>query len=190
MTVYEAATSRRTIRKFTQKPIPLEKLEGFVNAARLAPSGANMQPLKYAIVNDPAVVQKIFENVKWAAYIAPAGNPAEGEKPTAFIIVLADTKIRASGYEMDAGAAIENLILSAWEEGIGCCWMASIDKEAIRNIIGADETLPVISAIALGYKGEEPKLEVLSDSVKYWKDDSGRLHVPKRSLKEVLFSKK
>ena len=190
MTVHEAATSRRTIRKFTQKPIPREKLEGLVNAARLAPSGANMQPLKYAVVNDPPTVAKIFEKVKWAAYIAPEGNPAEGERPTAFIIVLADTTIKASGYEMDAGASIENLILSAWEEGIGCCWMASIDKEAIRSIIGAGETLPVIAALALGYKGEDPKEEVLTDSVKYWKDASGTLHVPKRSLKEVLFVKK
>ena len=190
MTVYEAATNRRSIRKFTQKPIPREKLEGFVAAARLAPSGHNMQPIKYAIVNDPPTVQKIFENVKWAAYIAPEGDPAEGERPTTFIIVLADTTIRASGYEIDAGVAIENLILSAWEEGIGSCLMTSINKEAIRKIIGAGETLTVIAALALGYKGEDPKLEVLTDSVKYWKDGSGTLHVPKRSLNEVLFTKK
>ncbi|HBE76907.1 MAG TPA: nitroreductase, partial [Firmicutes bacterium] len=87
MNVYEAAIRRRTIRKYTQQPIERALLEKYIDAARLAPSGANMQPLKYVIVDEPVKVKQVFENVKWAAYIAPEGDPKEGEKPVAFIVI-------------------------------------------------------------------------------------------------------
>ncbi len=74
MKVYEAATQRRTIRKFKQQPIERTLLEKYVDAARLAPSASNMQPLKYVIVDEPVKVKQVFENVKWAAYIAPEGT--------------------------------------------------------------------------------------------------------------------
>lgn len=186
MTAYEAATTRRTIRKFSPKPIPRADLERYVNAARLAPSGANMQPLKYVIVDDAEKTARVFEKVKWAAYIAPAGTPAEGERPTAFIILLADTQIKSAGYELDAGAAAQTIFLSAWEDGVGGCWMGAIDRDGIRGILGIPERYTINTVLALGYKAEEPIIEPMSDSVKYWKDDAGRLHVPKRSLEEVL----
>lgn len=186
MNCYEAATSRRTIRKFSQKPIEREMLERYINAARLAPSAANMQPLKYCIVDAPAPLSAVFDAVKWAAYIAPKGNPAENERPTAFIMVLADTTIKSSGYELDAGAAIQNILLSAWEDGIGSCWMGAIDRDAIRKILSIPEQLLIVSAIALGYKAEDSRIEPLESSVKYWKDADGMYHVPKRSVQDIL----
>lgn len=186
MNVYEAATARRTVRKFQQRQIPRKDLERYIDAARLAPSGSNMQPIKYAIVDDPAKVAGVFEKVKWASYIAPAGNPGPDERPTAFVVVLADTKIKGAGYEIDAGSAIQTLLLSAWEDGVGSCWMANIDKAGIASFLGLGDQYVVVAALALGYKAEDPVVEPLTDSVKYWKDKSGRLHVPKRSLDEVI----
>ena len=81
MNVYEVILARRTIRKFKQEEINLNILKKLVNAARLAPSGANLQLLEYFIVINPELKEKIFPHLKWAGYIKPHGNPQEGEKP-------------------------------------------------------------------------------------------------------------
>jgi nitroreductase len=186
MNVYEAAIRRRTIRKYTQQPIERALLEKYIDAARLAPSGANMQPLKYVIVDEPVKVKQVFENVKWAAYIAPEGDPKEGEKPVAFIVIMADTEIKKAGYELDAGAAAQSIFLTAWEDGVGTCWMGAIDRDKIKEVLGIADWYLINTVIALGYMAEHPVAEDMKDSVKYYKDDAGVLHVPKRTLKEVL----
>ena len=105
MDVFSLIKSRRTIRKFEQKPISEEQLKMYVDAARVAPSGANLQPLKYVIVQNADMTDKLFPLLKWAGYLAPDYNPKEDEKPTAYIVVCVDEEIRKSGFEQDAGAA-------------------------------------------------------------------------------------
>jgi nitroreductase len=186
MTVYEAALQRRTIRKFKQQPVQRKLLEKYVDAARMAPSGSNVQPLKYIIVDDPAKVSQVFANVKWAGYIAPKGDPGEGERPVAYILILADTEIKKAGYELDAGAAAQNIFLTALEDGVGTCWMGSIDRDKIRELLKIPERYIINTLVALGYMGESPVAEEMKDSVKYYKDSQGVLHVPKRTLQEVI----
>lgn len=186
MTVYDTIVSRRTIRKFKQQPIERAILEKLVDAARLAPSAANMQPLKYAIIDTKDTVDRMFEQVKWAGYIAPAGNPGDGERPVAFIAILVDTDIRSAGYELDVGAAAQNIFLSAEEVGIGTCWMGAIDREKIKGILSLPEKYLINTVIALGYPAEHPVLETGSGSIKYFKDENGVLHVPKRKLEDII----
>jgi nitroreductase len=186
MNVYEAAIQRRTIRKFKPQLIKRSLLEKYIDMARLAPSASNMQPLKYMIVDDPAKVNQVFENVKWAGYIAPEGDPGEGERPVAFIVVLADTDIKKSGYELDAGAAAQNIFLTAWEDGVGTCWMGAIDRDKIQELLRIKDKYIINTVIALGYMAENPVVEDRVDLVKYYKDGSGELHVPKRTLEEVI----
>lgn len=157
-----------------------------VNAARLAPSGANRQPLEFVVVDEGEVKNRLFPCLKWAGYITPQGNPKPGQEPAAYIVVLANTSIRAKGFEWDAGAAIENIILLALEEGIGSCWIASVDREEVREILQVPGRYKIDSVVALGYPAENPVLEELVDSVEYWKDEEGRLHVPKRTLESVI----
>lgn len=186
MKVYEAATQRRTIRKFKQQLVERKLLEKYVDAARLAPTTSNMQPLKFMIVDNPHKAAAVFEHVKWAGYIAPAGNPKEGERPVAFIVILADTEIKKAGYELDAGAAAQSIFLTAWEDGIGTCWMGAIDRDKIREVLSIPEQYVINTVVALGYMAEHPVAEDIQDSVKYYKDGQGVLHVPKRTLKEIL----
>lgn len=188
MSVYETILKRRTIRKFKQEPIKTETLKKLINAARVAPSGSNMQPLKYALVNEKPIVDKVFEQVKWAGYIAPEGNPKEDERPVAFIVVLADTEIRKAGYELDIGAAAQNIFLTAEEEGIGTCWMGAVDRDKIREILQIPEKYVINTVIALGYRGENPVLEDEKGSIKYYKDENGVLHVPKRKLEDIIIN--
>lgn len=181
------AYGRRTIRKYTQKPIDMDILKKFVDMARLAPSGANLQPIKYKIVNDKETVDKIFDCVKWAAYIAPNGTPSESERPTAFIAVYGDTEIKQSGFDTDAGAAVQTILLAAEEKGIGTCWMGAIDRPRICSILGTSERYVLNTVIALGYKDEESQVVDMKDNdVKYFKDKDNVLNVPKRTLNEIL----
>jgi len=184
--IYELIINRRTIRRFQQQPISPELLTSLVNAGRLAPSGANLQPLEFIIVNKTGLVDQVFKTLKWAGYIAPAGNPPEGKRPMAYIIVLINTKIRREKGDVDAAAAIENMILAALDKGIGSCWIGSINRKEVRKIFSLPENYKIDSILALGYPDESPILEETEDSIKYWKDESGRLHVPKRKIENVL----
>lgn len=186
MSVYELILKRRTIRKFLQRPISEDILRKIVNAGRLAPSAANLQPLKFIIINDINVLGKIFAALKWAGYIAPAGDPAEGQKPTAYVIVLINSEIREEKGEVDAAAAIQNMILTALEQKIGTCWIGSVNRAEVRAILNIPDQYKIDSVLALGYPAEEPVIEEAGDSIKYWKDEKGVLHVPKKSLDDLL----
>jgi len=185
MDVYDAILSRRTIRRFQKKPIKLDLLGRFVNAARLAPSAANLQPIEYFIVTEKEICSKIFEAIGWAAYIIPKWNPSVEERPTAYIVILVkDTNNKF--YTRDVSFASENIVLAAEEEGIGSCILYNIDRDKIQELLKIPKVFYVDSIIALGYKAEHPVVEELKDSVKYWRDENEVLHVPKRRLKDII----
>ena len=187
MNITELINSRRTIRKFSQEPIKKELIEKYINCARVAPSAANLQPLKYIGINSKEMTDKIFPHVKWAGYLAPNYNPKDDERPTAYIAICGDKNIRESGYDMDIGAAAENIILSALEDGIGSCWMLSIDKSKISEILNLDPNIKLCTIIALGYPLESPKeVNVVDNNIKYYLNDNNTLCVPKRSMEDVI----
>jgi nitroreductase len=184
--VYDLILKRRTIRRFKQQKIEESVLKKMINAGRLAPSGANLQPLEFIIVNDPDLVEQVFPAVKWAGYIAPAGNPPEGKRPVAYIIVLINTAIKTKHGEVDAAAAIENMILTALDDGIGSCWMGAIDRDQLRTMLNIPPKYDIDSVLSLGYPDESPVIEDMENSIKYWKDNQGVLHVPKRKLEDII----
>jgi len=186
MDVYEATVNRRTIRRFKQDRIPLEILKKMVDAGRLAPSGANLQPCEYVMVTDPARLRQMFPCFKWATYIAPSGDPPEGKRPTAYLVVLLNRTIRETGGTHDAAAAIENILLVAYELGVGSCWLGSVDREKVRTILSIPPDCEIDSVVALGYPDERPVVEEARGSIRYWKDKEGVLHVPKRRLEDMI----
>ena len=186
MSLYDLIFSRRSIRKFKPNPIPRESLQKLVNAARLAPSAGNLQPLEFIVVDEVKKRDQVFSCMKWAGYIAPEGDPKPGQEPMAYIIILANTEVRKNNFERDSGAAVENMILSALEDGIGSCWHTSIDRENIRKFVGLPDSYEIDSVLSLGFPAETPVVEELNESVKYWKDEDGQLHVPKRKLEDVI----
>jgi len=151
MNVYEAIRKRRTVRRFKQDPIPREILDKLIDAARLAPSAANLQPNEYIVVDEPGLVEQVFSTLRWAGYIAPKGNPPEGEKPVAYIVILTNKEKTTISGVSDAAAAIENILLTAMEEGIASCWLASIERETLQKILAIPDHCPIDSVIALGY---------------------------------------
>jgi nitroreductase len=186
MSLYDLIISRRSIRQFQQKSLSRDILLDIVNAGRLAPSAANRQPLEFVVVDDKNNRSDIFPCLKWAGYIAPEGNPKPGQEPQAYVVVLVNRSIRENTFQWDSGAAIENMMLAAWEKGIGSCWIVSVDKDRVKALLDVPDGYLIDSVIALGYPAEAPVIEDLEDSIEYWKDEKGCLHVPKRKLADVI----
>ncbi len=186
MTVKELIKKRRTIRKFLQKPISEKQLATYIEAARLCPSAANLQPLKYAIVSNKENTDKVFSMLKWAGYLKGEYTPKEDERPTAYIVVCVDTNISKANYDMDVGAAVENIILSALEDGVGSCWLASVDRPKLKTMLNLPDNLEISCVVALGYPKENPiETEMQNGDVKYFLQGD-TLNVPKRALEEII----
>jgi nitroreductase len=182
MEVYKAILKRRTIRIFKNKKISKKTLEKLVNAARLAPSARNLQPLEYLVVNDPKLCDLIFENVYFGGEVEKLRK--KENRPVAYILVLVNKKIRNSGFEHDVGLAVGNIVLAAFEKGIGCCILGAIEREKIKKIFRIPKNYYLDLVVALGYPAEKPVLE--EGEGKYWRDEKEVLHVPKRPLDKIL----
>lgn len=181
---YDKIRSRRTIRKFLQKAVPGELLLKCVDAARLSPSGVNFQPLRYVIVNDQKLLRKVFDTLSWAVYL-PDYYPSEEEMPQAYIVLLLDKNGRTPVH--DASIAAMSISMVAYDEGLGSCIIASVDRKRLSKILNTPESLTIELVVALGYPAENPVIEkVKGGDTKYWLDPNGVLHVPKRDLKDVV----
>lgn len=186
MNFKEIIYKRRTIRKFTDRKVSYQDLVHLVDLARMAPSGSNMQPLKYITVNEQENVKRIFSHTKWAGYLNGKGTPDDSERPMAFILVLNDEEIRKEGYELDAGASIQSILLGATEKGIGTAWLGAIDRDAIREILEIPLKYRIISAIALGYPDYQTVVEDEKGDIRYYLDVEGVLHIPKRKIDDII----
>jgi nitroreductase len=183
--IYEKITSRRTIRKYAQKDIPEEVLSRCVDAARLSPSGANRQPLKYVIVDDQKLLTEVFSTLSWAGYL-PDYQPSEEEMPRAHIVILLDKNIRESPGH-DAGIAAMSISMVAYDEGLGSCILGAVDREKLKKILNIPDSLDIVLVVALGYPAENPVVDKIKEGdVRYWLDENGVLHVPKRNLKDIF----
>lgn len=180
-------TNRSYRRFYEDTAISEETLRGLVDLARLSASGANRQPLKYALSHTPERNALIFPHLAWAGYLADWEGPVEGERPSAYIIVLGDTEISQS-FGIDHGIASQSILLGAAELGLGGCIIASVQREALRSALGIEPRYKILHVLALGKPKETVVLEVVGadGDIKYWRDSQEVHHVPKRALDDVL----
>ena len=182
MKFYEMIISRRSIRKFKQMKITKKILFDCLNGARLAPSVANLQPLEFILIIKN--LEKVFKHIKWAGYLKD-GTPKEDERPTAYIILISDTKTNKEA-KYDVGFAAENIILTALEKGVASCVVGPVDKKGLIRDLNVPQDYNIELIIALGYPRQKSFQEKFSGDVKYWLDKRGNLHVPKKELKDIL----
>ncbi len=185
MSIYDLITKRRTVRKYQNKPMKREQIRKYINAARVAPSAMNMQPVKYISVLSKEKVAQVFACTRWAGYL-PEYNPNQSDIPSAFVAVCTDSSLKSAFCEFDMGAAVENLILSALEDGVGACILGAIDKPKITELLSLPENLTLCYLVALGYSAEKQRsVEMENGNIKYYLEN-GEICVPKRSIDEVL----
>lgn len=179
----------RSYRRFYQNvKISRDILKELIDLARNSASAANLQPLKYIISNEPEKNKKIFPCTAWAGYIENWEGPEEGERPSAYIIILGDREIKEN-IDCDHGIAAQSIMLGATEKGLGGCMIGAIDRERLRENLEIPERYKIMLILALGKPNERVVLETAEKgNIKYWRDKNGVHHVPKRPLDELILS--
>jgi nitroreductase len=135
------------------KPVSRDELLEVVEAARLAQSAANRQPWQFIPVTDDAVKKKLAVAARNQRFVGEAAvvlvclaNPEESAKVGPF-----------EGFLIDLAIAIENMALTAWDLGIGSCWIGAFNEDDVRDLLGIPKNLRVVSLLTLGYPDEKPR---------------------------------
>ncbi len=151
MDVFEAIKGRRSIRQFTDEPIGKDALERLLDAARWAPTASNQQRWRFVVVTSPSV-KELIKKFAPGIFVMPA----------AFIVICVEKEPGANPwaeetYLADCAIAAQNIMLAAYEMGIGSCPALSYAKVAIREILNIPEGIEPLLVITLGYPAEAPE---------------------------------
>jgi len=144
MDVFEAVQERRSIRAYQDTPVPREKLEKILEAARLAPSARNSEPWHFIAVTD-GETRKILSKGRYAKFCAEA---------PLVIAACGDKAASPDWYAIDVALAVENMVLTATSEGLGTCCVGSFDEKEVRETLKVPDNFEVLLLLAVGYSRE------------------------------------
>lgn len=149
--------SRRSIKKYLNKPLEFDKLTMILEAGCKAPSSGNLQDFRFIVVTDRDKIESIANHCSQQYWIADAG---------ALIVVLTDTELAEAYYGLrgqrlysiqNAAAAIENMLLMAHALGLGACWIGAFDETYIMDFLGISDGIRPQAIISIGYPAGEPE---------------------------------
>jgi len=186
--IRDLVIANRTCRRFYQEvAIELETLRELVDLARLSASASNRQPLKYILSCDPQKNALIFPCLGWAGALKDWPGPSEGERPSAYIVILGDTEI-AKSFFCDHGIAAQSIFLGAREKGLGGCMHASVKRDELSKALGIPPRYEILLVLSLGKPKEKVVLETIGPDgdFNYWRDSDNVHHVPKRPLDDII----
>lgn len=178
----------RSYRRFQEDfQVQEQTLRDLVELTRFAPSGGNLQPLKYLLSADHEKNDMIFQTLKWAGYLKDWPGPEKGERPSAYVVIFGDKDI-TTHFGCDHGIAAQTILLGAVEQGLGGCMIGAFHREKLRTVLNIPEQLEVLLVIALGKPVEEVVTDAVSadGNIRYWRDDKQVHHVPKRALEDIV----
>ena len=184
--------SNRSYRRFDHSAtIAMQTLEDLVALARLCPSAANKQPLRFILSTSPADNEAVFACLKWAAYLTDWDGPTPAERPSAYIVMV-NTARDWEFAKFDLGIMAQTMLLGAVEKGLGGCMIGALDRERLRAHFSLAPEMDISLVLALGKPKEDVRVvEVPADgSIRYYRDEAGVHHVPKRSLSELITLKR
>jgi nitroreductase len=148
--------------------------------------------LKYILSCEKSKNEIIFPQLAWAGYLDDWNGPEDGEKPSAYIIVVSDKEISPSPeadlVQTAVGIAIQSILLGASEHGLGGCIIASVKRQLLREALKINLRYDILCVLAIGKPKEEVLIEEVGPegSIKYWRDSRQVHHVPKRKLKDII----
>ena len=157
MNTIEAINSRRSIRKYIDKPVEFEKLTNILDAATKAPSAGNLQDWRFILVTDRALIKQVagYSIEQYWIQTAPA-----------LIIVCSVPEKHEMYYGLrgkrlyniqDCAASIQNILLACTEYGLGSCWIGAFEEEKIRALFGIPPDVRPQAIVTLGYSDEVPR---------------------------------
>ena len=188
MTLGDLVVRNRSYRRFDESVlIARETLVDLVGLARSVASGANRQPLKYILSCDRQANAQIFPCLTWAGYLEDWNGPAPGERPSAYVLILLDERI-AKDCRCDEGIVAQTILLGAVERGLGGCIIGTFQRDRLRRQFTIPDHLEIRLVLALGKPVEKVVLEDVGPdgNIRYWRDNRGIHHVPKRTLGELI----
>jgi len=167
MEFFEALSTRRSIRRYEERPVEAEKLSAVLDAVRASPSWANQQCWRIVVVKDAATKQGLSEFSFLESFFAPKGyktNPAMKAlaQAPAVIVLCADPSqsgsVRGQDYYLaDCGIAAQSLMLAARAQGLGTVFVGIFQEEPLRDLLGIPQSIRVVGLFPLGYPAEEKK---------------------------------
>jgi nitroreductase len=184
----EIVEKNRSYRRFEQKHRLSEAtLLELVDLARKTPSAANRQPLRYVICCAPETNSRIFDTVSWAASLPDWPGPEEGERPSAYVVVVAD-RDAWEWARVDLGIAAQTILLAAASRGLGGCMLGNVRKQQLKKILELEAGAEIQLVIALGKPVEQVVLEEAGsgDALTYYRSADRVHHVPKLKLADLV----
>jgi nitroreductase len=139
MDAFLAVASRREVRRYADRPIPPEVERRILEAGRISGSSQNRQPWRFVVVSSPEAVQRTAEAV-WA------GDNVRGAALVVAVIVAGKGPV-----SFDAGRAAQNMLLAAWNEGVGACPNGIADRDKMAEAIGLREDDHFATVLTFGY---------------------------------------
>lgn len=165
MDVFEAIRTRRSIRRFSDKPLEEEKLRALLEAAAQAPSWANLQCWRFIVVRDSDTKRNLSELSFVESFFSPRGyksNPAKKGIAEAPAVIVACADPAQSGaiwgqpyYLTDIGIAAQNLMLAARGLGLGTVFVGVFDEENVRALLNIPAEIRIVGLFPIGYPLEE-----------------------------------
>jgi nitroreductase len=167
MDVIEAIATRRSIRRFSDKPVDEGTLESLLDSVRMSPSWANMQCWRFIVVKDAALKTKISELTYVESFMAPKGykaNPSKIGVAEAPVLIIACADPQQSGelwgqqyYMADIGIAAQTLMLAAHSMGLGTVFVGVFEEEQLRLLLGIPSNIRIVGLFPVGYPREIKK---------------------------------
>ncbi len=184
----DLVSKNRSYRRFEANyQIKDTQLFELIDLARISPSAANLQSLRFMPVWEPKQLDQVFEKLTWAGYLRYWDGPEPHERPSAYILILCPQETNKF-HHTDAGIAAQTIMLGAVEKGLGGCILASVERDAVKQSLSIPAEMDICLVLALGKPAETVLLEevVDPDDIEYWRDPEGLHHVPKRLLNDLI----
>ena len=151
MEFLELAKKRYSVRKYKDTPVEEEKLAKILEAARVAPTGKNAQPVKLIVVKEKENLDKLSKGANF--YGAPVVVIACCDTTKSWVRPFDGKNIS----DIDATILTTHMMLEATELGLGSVWLCRFEKEVIKQEFGIPENVDVVNLLAIGYADDEPK---------------------------------
>ncbi len=154
MDLSEAVKKRCTVREFKSEPISDNELMKILEAGRWAPSPFNTQPWEFIIIRNKDTLREISRYARYSAHLELA--------PVVIAVVVPPVEEKFSWVEragetrFAAAMCVQNMMLAAWELGIGSCWV-STERDEVRKLIGIPDTHFLLAILPFGYPKKMPE---------------------------------
>jgi nitroreductase len=182
----DVIASRRSIRKFRQEDISADTVRLLLDAARLAPSGSNLQPSRFIVVQSQAAKEALGQCTPYKFIIKASivfvccadltaistrdkrvgelleagvfeGVDVNFDSAAPYTSAVMEAEAIKAYLSMNVAIAVEHIVLKAVELGLGSCWLGRFDPDQLKKYLQLDESIYPVVLLPVGYPDQTPK---------------------------------